>query len=468
MNTPPAQKETPEPIPVSEVKNIYEANIKKLPGDLLLKAILSDKAVTGAVGSLLFWGIINLAAWFYFKQDMMSALIGINAPDDAFNTLLYGGAVISISMLVLGLAGVAARTRIICWMDGISLLVLGIWNLAHNFLLTAALKPYGYTIENPGVFWIILGIIQIIWGIRQLLRFKSSGAMPPGITSTVKNNTREKLRRMVQTPVSIKKGRLKFSITGGFPFHKKKHFTMWLLPHKALCIENELNDYFEIVRKSLRGGYFADKRVVINDSNNITRKLEFEPSSLSGFNNWLVSDGIEDSKINTGPDSTPQKTVEARIITGLAPAENVIFNDYEKMTADNGSLHMDDIIARLTKKHDFDRGYVTGAIEKGKNLKKSYSDFNSRHRSNMTEDFKIKSELDSSIEEMEDDQMIPDLAPAENVIFNDFKKIVKENNNLQTKDILLKLVKKHDFNLQYVTEAIEKGIRKHKRTQVSR
>ena len=447
MNTPHAQKKTLEQIPVSEVQsplpakqqakseaeNVYEANLKKLPDDLLLKAILFNKAIAGAIGSLLFWGIINLGAWFFFKPDMTSVFRRINAPAGTFDILLYGGAVISITMLIFGLAGVATRTRIIGWMDGVSLLFIGGWNLAHDFLLMSVVKSYGYTIEKPGTFWIILGIVQIIWGARQLLRFKSPGGMPSGIKSNAKNNTREKLRRMVQTPVSRKTGRLKFSITCGFPFHRKKYFTMWLLPHKAFCLENGLNEYFEIERKALRGEYFSDLRVVIKDRNNITRKLDFKASSLSGFNSWLSSDGVEDSKIKAGLDSNSEEIVEARMLPGLAPAENVIFNDFKKMVKDNGNLQTKDILIKLVKKYDFNLNYVTGAIEKGIKLKKSSSDFKNRLSGDRVEDSKIKAGLDSNSEEIVEARMLPGLAPAENVIFNDFIKIVKDNGNLQTK-----------------------------------
>ena len=140
---------------------------------------------------------------------------------------------------------------------------------------------------------------------------------------------------------------------------------MWLLPHKAFCLENGLNDYFEIERKALRGEYFSDLRVVIKDRNNITRKIDFKASSLSGFNSWLSGDGVEDSKIKAGLDSNSEEIVEARMLPGLAPAENVIFNDFIKIVKDNGNLQTKDILIKLVRKHDFNLNYVTGAIEKG-------------------------------------------------------------------------------------------------------
>ena len=60
-------------------------------------------------------------------------------------------------------------------------------------------------------------------------------------------------------------------------------------------------------------------------------------------------------------------------------------------------------------------------------------------------------------EEIIENKMIRELSPAENNIFFDYKRMVKSNDNLNTKDILAKLVKKHDLNLKFIRNAIEKG-----------
>lgn len=142
----------------------YSLNLQELPEDRLLRSILLDKATTGAIRSLLIWGMINLGVWYMFYEDTMSTLSKIKTPPGTFDTFIYGGAVIGICMLVFGMLGAVTRSSIVGWLDGISLLVVGVWNICHDFGLADAVRPYGYTMKQPSTIWIMLGIGQLVWG----------------------------------------------------------------------------------------------------------------------------------------------------------------------------------------------------------------------------------------------------------------------------------------------------------------
>jgi hypothetical protein len=272
----------------AESNTDYTQNLRELPDERLLRAVLLDKAVAGATGSLLAWGAINLGAWFIFREDMMSTFGKMSAPPGTFDTLMYGGAVIGVCMLIFGIIGTVTRTPITGWLDSLSMFVVGGWNIVHDFLLSDAVKPYGYKVE-PSTLFIVLGCAQIGWGGKQLFRFVSLGARPAGIDPAEKKAAREKLVQLLKSPASAISGRLKFSIsTQTFPFftQKTEAFTMWLLPDKAYCLEVGLNRVLEFERKPVLGRQFTTARVSLEDSQGFTREVTFELSSLPAFNRW--------------------------------------------------------------------------------------------------------------------------------------------------------------------------------------
>jgi len=188
------------------------------------------------------------------------------------------------------------------WLNGIALIGLGLWNLTNNFLLSDAVQPYGYTVSDPSPIWIILGIAQIVWGGKEIYRFSTLGPKPAGIARDEKKAARAKLAVTVKAPASPESGRLKFALTTsqGFPFgaQKTEHFTMWLLPERAFCLENGFRDYFEIERAPLRGKTFnlrtrnaKGKQIVppieTADKTGKVRKLPLDSASIEAVNEWL-------------------------------------------------------------------------------------------------------------------------------------------------------------------------------------
>ena len=277
--------------------NDYSHNLQELPEDRMLRAVVLEKAITRASGSLFVWGIINLCAWYFFREQQASLFDKINAPAGTFDTFIYGGAYIGGCMLAFGVFGAITRTSIVGWLDGLSLLGVGAWNIMHDFLLYDAVKPYGYTVK-PIIVFIMLGIGQLIWGGKQIFHFSCLGFKPSGVDSAAKAQAHKLLLQSLHLPASAATGRIKFAIitSQSFPIYttKTESFTMWLLPDRAVCLENSLKHFFEIDRAPLRGKQFKSMdstahfvKLLFSDRNTITRPLLFDAEGIQALNAWL-------------------------------------------------------------------------------------------------------------------------------------------------------------------------------------
>lgn len=72
-------------------------------------------------------------------------------------------------------------------------------------------------------------------------------------------------------------------------------------------------------------------------------------------------------------ESKAEPTIKHKMIPGLTPAENSIYNDYKEMIQNDGNQNMEDILAKLKKKHKLDKKYITNAIEQGKKYERTSS-----------------------------------------------------------------------------------------------
>ena len=282
----------------------YTKNLENLPKLNVLRALVFDRAINGAIISLILWGVINLGAWLFLSQQEDETLrnIRVLAPPGTFDIYIYGGAIIGGAMLFFGLLGAATRTTIVGWLNGFSLVGVGIWNLVHDFALNDAVQPYGYTVDTSNPIWLVLGISQIIWGARELFKFHTLGAKPKGVSRAEKNFTRTKLAPILKAPASPAEGRLKFVLntSQGFPFfaQKTESFTMWLLPDSALCVEQSFGQCFEVERAPLKAKKLEaqvtkikGKQVIlpidVQDQEGRDRKLPLDSASIAALNEWL-------------------------------------------------------------------------------------------------------------------------------------------------------------------------------------
>ena len=255
----------------------YSQNLRELPKNDVIRAIMLDMAIPVSILSLIGWGIINLAMWLLGHQTTIEQLARIPAPSGTFDIYIYGGCVAGVTMLMFGIIGQLTKSPLVGYLDGIALVGVGIWNICCDIGFANNLENYGYHIlgwqgANLGGYtvWRVVGIIQFFWGISQIYRYWRFGFLPKGLNKTVKIDSLKKLQEIIQGPASHDAGRFKINIrtdlfapgiTGGI-------YTVWLLPDKAFCLHDQLRDYFECDRRNLLKQQLAKggKEITINGS----------------------------------------------------------------------------------------------------------------------------------------------------------------------------------------------------------
>jgi hypothetical protein len=314
--------QTQQPIPVTETikdeqfparptRAVYDKNAKELPEKRIIRAVVLDKSIPTSIKSLLIWGGINFTTSLGYYQETHEQFISMQAPPGTFTVFLYGGLVIGLIMIGFGILGQITKSALVGYLNGIALITVGIWNVIFQDSLDAAVKPYGYVVNvwKIGVFpvWQIVGILQCLWGIAQIYRFLRFGFYPIGLKQAVRTDALIKLQDIiVQSPKpSVGRFKLKLlqsnrlldslfdSLVVGH-FIKFGTYTVWLLPDKAFCIEDGLEDYFVYYRQSLVGKKFEGLAVdhVGNERINIpnrvlTSKISLNHKALEAFNEWL-------------------------------------------------------------------------------------------------------------------------------------------------------------------------------------
>jgi hypothetical protein len=228
-----------------------------------IQTAVQNGAVQGAIISLAIWSAINIGGWALLGAESRQIIIQITAnPTGGLFFLAYGSLIFGIVMLAFAALGILTRTYATLWLDGLSLIAIGIWNITSDIIAINALQPYGYSVTNPSSFWVILGAFQVIWGFRQFSSFRWIGIRPPEhISRTDLSDLRKRLRDFVKMPESIEEGIVKASITVntiglGIATHTI-NYTGVLLEDEAVMVANSLDDCFVIKRSTMREANFT-------------------------------------------------------------------------------------------------------------------------------------------------------------------------------------------------------------------
>ena len=277
---------------LTQVKNgeTPDENHALLPPIDVIKAVVSTSASRGATHSLLFWGVINLGAWLLLESNYRSTLLSLPNPGIEIYFLAYSGALIGGLMLSFALLGFVTRHSSIVLLNGLSLLGVGLWNIFGDFFAVSALKPYGYTIE-PGTMplWILLGILQTVWGGRGINRYFSSRQRHDGIEKSEVKRAEEILKNLVKEKPSLETGVLELttSSSGWLLFHQPRTYSARLMLEQAICIRKDLGDFFVIEKKTAHQLKWQTNSVVeLIDEAGKKRRVVFADSSFEIFKTW--------------------------------------------------------------------------------------------------------------------------------------------------------------------------------------
>jgi hypothetical protein len=258
-----------------------------------IRKVARNGSVQRAVNSLLLWGGINIVAWFILgteNRDFLSSLT--SNPDNGIYFLLYGGLLLGSVMLVFALFGFITLSPATIILDGISLLAVGVFNIIYDFVAMSALRPYGYTVEQPGVIWIMLGASQVVWGFRQ---FSAFGQILQWSPANIPKSETEELKRQLKQFVGLEEneedGIIKASSTVKGPLGlsfmtQTTTYTGRLLPDAALMISDKLDNCFKIDRKKMHDTLFTENGSVNTNGEGIGKELVINPSSVILIKQW--------------------------------------------------------------------------------------------------------------------------------------------------------------------------------------
>ncbi len=281
----------------------YIQNAREFPGKNIINAILCEKSIPTASESLLIWGAINLLTWFVQYGKIIELLRRINALNGTFS-FFYGGCVIAVCMLVFGVFGQVTKITLVGYLNGIVLVTVGLWNLNFDNMLDNAVRASGYTLIEKGFnIFDIVALLQCFWGLLQIFNFWRFG-FQPGINKAVKDGALPKLQEITRSPAKPDIGRFKFTMPASLfqsfipGIRHGGSYTVWLLPYKACCLHDKLEDYFEYDRRAVAGHQFNETvEYLMNGDIKIrldTRLIKFKDncmvlndSALKSFNEWL-------------------------------------------------------------------------------------------------------------------------------------------------------------------------------------
>lgn len=258
-----------------------------------IQTVARDGSIQGAVGSLATWGAINVGAWFLLGAENREFLSGLSGnPTGGIYFLLYGGLILGAFMFAFAALGFTTRTSATIFLDGISLLAVGIFNIIHDFVAIGALRPYGYTVEKPSTIWIMLGVCQVVWGFRQFSSFGRIGSWSPApLAKSEMRQMKKALQQFVGIAEEVGDGIVKASITTKGPLgldfmSSTTQYTGRLLEDSALMVSGKLNDCFVIDRKAMSNASFSWDGTVKVDAENGTETMAVTAPSAIILKRW--------------------------------------------------------------------------------------------------------------------------------------------------------------------------------------
>jgi hypothetical protein len=158
-----------------------------------------------SVNKVLRWSAIGSITFGLIA--VVSGVISIE--ENPINLVL---ALIGVFLLIEGIWLILAPNPKGVIIDGIALFAIGIWNIITTMMNWAA----GYT---NGVFFYILGFIQIVWGIQSFTRYHHLSRIPsqkPNEESITRVN--EIIKSVIKSQPGESKNVVQFEILGRFQF----------------------------------------------------------------------------------------------------------------------------------------------------------------------------------------------------------------------------------------------------------
>lgn len=135
-----------------------------------------EKSVKISRNTLLIWGCIGTALWFFAgAEDRRVVTAHFEPLRPLLWFLVYGGLAIGLLMLALGISAFFIRKTKTLLLTGLMLVMIGILNIGYPFLISWALGEYGHDVDPAAIIfdagnklWIFLGLLQMGWGVTNI------------------------------------------------------------------------------------------------------------------------------------------------------------------------------------------------------------------------------------------------------------------------------------------------------------
>ncbi|MDP2182648.1 MAG: DUF2510 domain-containing protein [Actinomycetota bacterium] len=137
-----------------------------------------------SVRTLALWGAVNLGFGLLVSAQNQTVLDGLQTPGFGIYFLLYSGLVLGAVMLAFAAFGLVKSGPEIVFIEGLMLIVIGVFNMSHEFLASAALSTYGYAFSiSSSLWWAAIGLAQVVWGARRLAWWRRMKTAAVAVTS---------------------------------------------------------------------------------------------------------------------------------------------------------------------------------------------------------------------------------------------------------------------------------------------
>jgi hypothetical protein len=257
-----------------------------------IRAAVWDMAARRASGSLLLWGLLNVGVWLLLGGESRELLRGLLSPSDTRYLLLYGGLILGAAMVASATLGLATRFRGVIFVNGLSLIASGLWNVTSDFIAVSVLQSYSYAIMTPRAIWIVLGVCQIVWGVRQLSAFTRMAAWSVSRLSRKDlGDMRKTLRQLVQVADDPHHGLMAVSVTTKGPLGldiipRTLEYKGVLSADMAILVSVGLDDCVTLTRQDTSEAAFSPNGVVAVRAERDPVVLSVSPLSMFMLKTW--------------------------------------------------------------------------------------------------------------------------------------------------------------------------------------
>ena len=253
-----------------------------------IRAVITRNKVWRAVGFLLGWGLFNTCIWCSHWDDGRSYL----DQGPVAMLLFYGVVAIGVTMILFGLFGLFTQHPKTIQLAGLSIMLVGIWNVALPFLLTAALGRGIHRLPDGAGGLLIIGFIQIVIGAyekRSYDRIRPWLAEIATVSPEHQQQVKVYLKKFVKLDEDFFAQRLRATVADirFLTPHRPQGYRGRICGEVAILVSKFLSDCLCLHREEIRAGRLSDRGVAKVRTAHGKHQLTMGPVSVICIKRWI-------------------------------------------------------------------------------------------------------------------------------------------------------------------------------------